>query len=327
MQRGAGSGVIQRFLAFLDDYNLNGRAVGVAFSGGRDSSALAVCAAEARNAVRLAPVLVHVDHGVRPDSAEDRAVVGQTAAALDLELETIDLKELTAESTEAEMREARYRALHDVLSPLGIHTVLTGHHARDQAETVLLHLARGQGLEGAAGISPAETLRFGPVLINAVRPFLDEEPGALADLVAAYGLRIVEDRTNELTDRARNLVRHEVLTLLSEINPGAIQNMARSAEILRDENLTLAMLAGEAMGRLAGQDGLDGARLGAEPIAIQRRVIRVWVGEQTGMELTFDRTEAVRQLASAGTGNVMIELGEGWCARQDKRRITLHRDA
>lgn len=327
MQRGAGSGVIQRFFAFLDDRGLTGSSVGVAFSGGQDSSALAICAAEARNAGRLAPILVHVDHGVRPDSGEDRAVVRQSAGMLDLELLTVDLDTLSTHSTEAEMREARYVALDSVLAPAGISTVLTGHHARDQAETVLLHLTRGQGLEGATGISPAETLRFGDVGIHVIRPFLHEDPVALADLVAGYGLPIVDDETNSLVDRARNLVRHQVLPVLVEVNAGAVMNIARSTEILRDENTLLSAIAAEVLSGVLAEGAVDGAALSAEPIAMQRRVIRMWVKRETGVELTFDRTEALRELVEAGTGNVLLELGEGWTARQLRRQITLQRNA
>ena len=213
MKRGAGAGVIQRFLAFLDDQELTGKPVGIAISGGRDSTALAICAAEARNAGKLEPVLVHIDHGVRPGSSEDRGIVRQSAEALDIPLLTSDLYSLGANSTEAEMREARYLALHSVLSALRVTTVLTGHHARDQAETVLLHLSRGQGLEGATGISPLEMLRFKDVSITVARPFLQEDPVGLSDLVGEYGLPIVDDPTNEMVDRARNVVRHQVLPL------------------------------------------------------------------------------------------------------------------
>jgi tRNA(Ile)-lysidine synthase len=326
MQRGSGSGVIQRFLAFLDDQGLTGTSAGIAFSGGRDSSALAICATEARNADRLIPILVHVDHGVRQDSSEDRDIVRQSAAVLDAELRSIDIKSLSTQSTEAEMREARYLALHSILAPLGITTVLTGHHARDQAETVLLHLARGQGLEGATGISPVESLRFGAIDITVIRPFLHEDPVALADLVAGYGLPIVEDKTNALVDRARNLVRHQVLPVLCEINPGAVMNIARSTEILREENQTLVVSTSDTLRVVAGDGGLNGAGLSDVPVAIQRRVIRAWVRQQTGIELTFDRTEALRLAANAGTGNVVLEIGDGWTARQIRRTITLQRE-
>ena len=326
MQRGSGSGVIQRFLAFLDDRDLVGASVGIAFSGGRDSSALAICAAEARNAGRIAPVLVHVDHGVRPDSREDRDIVRQTAGILDVALLTADLHSLSMHSTEAEMREARYLALHDILAPQGIMTLLTGHHARDQAETVLLHLARGQGLEGATGINPVETLPFGEIELTVVRPFLHEDPVALGDLVAGYGVPIVEDQTNALVDRARNLIRHQVLPVLCEINPGAVVNIARSTEILREEHHALATEAARALRDVGDEGGLDGTALSATPIAIQRRVIRAWVRRHTGVDLTFDRTEALRLAANAGTGNVVFEIGEGWTARQIKRTFTLQRE-
>jgi tRNA(Ile)-lysidine synthase len=326
MQRGSGSGVIQRFLAFLDDQGLTGTSAGIAFSGGRDSSALAICAAEARNAGRLNPILVHVDHGVRPASREDRDIVRQTAGILAVELRSIDIDSLSAQSTEAEMREARYVALHSVLAPLEVTTVLTGHHARDQAETVLLHLARGQGLEGATGISPVESLRFGAIEITVIRPFLHEDPVALADLVAGYGLPIVEDETNALVDRARNLVRHQVLPVLCEINPGAVMNIARSTEILREENQTLVSQTTDVLRDVAGDGGLNGAGLSDVPIAIQRRVIRSWARQQSGVDLTFDRTEALRLMANAGTGNVVLEIGEGWTARQIRRTITLQRE-
>ena len=325
MQRGAVSGVVQRFLAFLDDQELTGRSVGVAFSGGRDSSALAISAIEARNAGRLSPVLVHVDHGVRPDSKEDRAVVREAADRLGAELMSVDLDSLGTHSTEAEMREARYLSLHQALAPLGVDTVLTGHHARDQAETVLLHLARGQGLEGATGISPREPLRFGDIAIHVVRPFLHEDPVALADLVATYGLPVVEDPTNLLVDRARNLVRHQVLPVLCDINSGAVINIARSTDILRDEDEFLAAIADSAITAVTHASVLDGVALNHETVAIQRRVIRRWVTRETAMELTFDRTEAIRELAQAGTGNVVLEIGEGWIARQIQRQITLQR--
>jgi len=325
MQRGAVSGVVQRFLAFLDDQELTDRSVGVAFSGGRDSSALAICAIEARNAGRLSPVLVHVDHGVRPDSSEDRAAVRESVDRLGAELLTVDLDSLGTRSTEAEMREARYLALDRALSPLGIDMIMTGHHARDQAETVLLHLARGQGLEGASGISPRELLTFGEIAVHVVRPFLHEDPVALADLVATYGLPIVEDPTNLLVDRARNLVRHQVLPVLCDINPGAVINIARSTQILRDEDEVLTGIANSATATVTHDSVLDGAALSREAVAIQRRVIRQWVTRETAMELTFDRTEAIRELAQAGTGNVVLEIGEGWTARQNQRQITLQR--
>jgi tRNA(Ile)-lysidine synthase len=326
MKRGASSGVVQRFLAFLDQHDLVGNAVGIGFSGGADSTALAICASEAHRAGRLRPVLIHVDHGVRPDSRRDRLVVEQTAVALELELMTAEIQGLGPESTEANMRESRYLAIADRLARIEATMVMTGHHARDQAETVLLHLVRGQGAEGASGMAPIETMTFGDAELTVARPLLEEMPADLAGLVTDFKLDFVEDPTNAQLDRARNLIRHKVIPILEEINPGATLHLARSTQIARSEHTVLETITGERLVALASGPNLSGSGLCQEPVAIQRRVIRAWVASATGLTLSFDRTEAVRRLAAGGAGGLEIELGEGWLARQRNRTITLVRN-
>ena len=325
MKRGAGAGVIQRFLGFLREHSLTGSTVGIGFSGGSDSTALAICASEAHRAGALSPVLLHVDHQVRPDSSNDRTVVRLTAVSLGLELIELTAQSLSAESTEAEMRVARYRALAGAMDPLASTIVMTGHHARDQAETVLLHLVRGQGMEGAAGMHPREIVSFDSFSLDLVRPLLVEEPVELSNLVAEYRLSVVDDPTNRNVEFARNLIRHEVLPHLSQINPGAVGHIARSAEIARAEDQAMSAETERAAGEVARRGSLDGTALSALPVAYQRRIIRLWVTRTTGLEPGFDRTEALRELANSGTGSVSIQIGEGWSARQSRRRITLHR--
>ena len=126
-------------------------------------------------------------------------------------------------------------------------------------------------------MSPLEELRLRRCAVCVVRSFLKEDPVALADLVAAYGLPVVEDPTNQLVDRARNLVRHQVLPVLCDINPGVVSNIARSTQILRDENALLSSIVESRISRLASFENLDGVQLSGEPIAIQRRIIRHWV--------------------------------------------------
>jgi tRNA(Ile)-lysidine synthase len=326
MKRGAGAGVIQRFLSFLAETGLSGTASGVAFSGGADSSALAICAAEAGRAGLLKPILVHVNHGVRPDSGRDLDVVRFTAHAIGLDLVEVTVDSLSSQSTEADMRDARYVALHDALANSGVNRVMTGHHARDQAETVLLHLARGQGAEGAAGITPLKRLTFRSISIEVVRPFLGEEPEELRSLVESRGLAVVNDPTNLEFDRARNLVRHSVLPVLSTVNPGAVHNIARSAEIARAEDEYLDDASGSALSLLTDNGTLLASKLADHAVAIQRRALRAWVHRETGLSLTFERTEALRAMALSGIGDAALQLGEHWTARQRKRRITLHRD-
>ena len=203
---------------------------------------------------------------------------------------------------------------------------MTGHHARDQAETVLLHLVRGQGMEGAAGMSPRETVEFDTFSLDLARPLLGEDPDLLSSLVADFHLATVDDPTHRNVDLARNLIRHEVLPRLSRINPGVVENVARSAEIARAEADVLHAEIKRLASGLIRDGVLDAVALSALPLAYQRRILRFWVSRQSGLDLGFDRTEALRIMANSGTGSVSIELGEGWSARQSRRRITLHRE-
>src|SRR5688500_8322046 len=156
MTQAAGSGIVQRFLAFLRSHELASLPVGIAFSGGPDSTALAIVAAEAQRARLLQPIAIHIDHGVRADSADDLPLIKQTCAELGLELISVQA-DLPDNATEDTMRQARYRLLYGVIAERGANLIMTAHHADDQAETVLLHIVRGSGLEGAAGMAEIET--------------------------------------------------------------------------------------------------------------------------------------------------------------------------
>jgi tRNA(Ile)-lysidine synthase len=175
-------------------------------------------------------------------------------------------------------------------------------------------------------MAPVELMTFGDAELTVARPLLEETPAELAELVADFKLDFVKDPTNAQLDRARNLIRHKVIPVLEEINPGATPHLARSAEIARSEHVVLEGITGERLVALASGRSLSGSGLCGEPVAIQRRIIRAWVESATGLTLSFDRTEAVRRLAAGGAGGVEIELGEGWLARQRNRTITLVRN-
>jgi tRNA(Ile)-lysidine synthase len=230
-----------------------------AVSGGADSLALlAALAWEApRNDRRAAAVTV--DHGLHPGSAaqarEVVAVARELAVACDVVVVTPD------GGNEAAARRARYAALDAVAAD----AILLGHTRDDQAEQVLLGLARGSGARSLAGM-PATRGRY-------VRPFLDLPRATTERACAALGLTPWDDPANADPRWARSRVRHAVLPVLeSELGPGVPAALARTAALLRADADLLDALATEAWPDPAAP--LATAALAALPDALRTRVLR-----------------------------------------------------
>jgi tRNA(Ile)-lysidine synthase len=213
--------------------------IALAFSGGLDSSFLFDEALRHLGPARL--VALHVDHGLQSASGDWAAWCLRLAGQSGVEARILKLQgqPAPADSIEAWARGARYEALAQTCRELGIRCLLTAHHRDDQAETILLRLARGSGLEGLAGIEPS--LRMQGVRI--VRPLLDWPRAALEEEARKRGLSWLEDPSNADQRFARNAIRHEVLPALRKIFPGADATLARAASHLREARSVLTELA------------------------------------------------------------------------------------
>ena len=224
------AGLVERRLEACDIRD--DRPVLVAVSGGIDSTALlAIVAALARRREprRLRPVVGHVDHALRSDSAADARAVEMLANALEIPFKSTRLDWSSSKDggvSSSAARDARWSALNRLAIDAGATVVLAGHHADDQAETVLLRLARGTGLDGLAGIPEQRSLGSG---CRVVRPLLAARRDAIAMLVETAGLPVRHDPTNDRRDRAREMIRHEVLPRLESIHPGAAGRIAAVA--------------------------------------------------------------------------------------------------
>jgi len=230
--------------------------VAAAVSGGADSLALlAALAWEApRNDRRAAAVTV--DHGLHPASAEQAARVVAQARDLGVECATLTV---SCRDDETSARTARYAAL-DAWAADNDATVLLGHTRDDQAEQVLLGLARGSGARSLAGMPRTR----GPY----VRPLLDLPRATTVAACEALGLTPWDDPANADPRHARVRVRTTVLpTLEAELGPGVAAALARRARLLRDDADLLDALAAE-------HPSLAVADLAALPAALRSRVLR-----------------------------------------------------
>jgi tRNA(Ile)-lysidine synthase len=226
----------------------SGRPLTCAVSGGADSLALLVLAVEAGCDVTA----VHVDHGLRAGSVAEADVVADAAARLGAGFRGVRVDVGQGPNLEARARAARLGAL-----PPGS---ATGHTMDDQAETVLVNLLRGSGLDGLAGMRP------GPG-----HPLLAIRRWQTRALCALLGLEPVEDPSNEDRRFVRNRVRHELLPLANAIaGRDIVPVLARQAALLGDEAGLLDELA-------SGIDPADSDALNAAPSPLARRATRHWL--------------------------------------------------
>ncbi len=285
----------------------------LAVSGGPDSTALLYGAA------RLGPSrgwrldVAHLDHGLRPDSADDAAFVADAAASLGLActVRRSDVAELAAaegRTIEEAGREARYRFLEEIAPADAL--IATAHTADDSAETILLNLVRGSGLAGASGIPP----RRGRV----ARPLIGERRTTLRQALDQGGVAYRLDPSNELLDAARNRIRHEALPALERLNPAAVEALTRFGRLAADDDALLDAIAAGELGRRRSDDGIDWHDPPAR--ALGRRVLRLAIGDPPP---SFERMEALLNAAEGQRGGLSIELGGGRSASVRERVVRL----
>jgi len=256
-----------RFAADLDALTSTTDPIGVAVSGGPDSLALLLLAAAARpGRVEAATV----DHGLRPESAAEAAMVAGLCERLRVPHTVLaaDWAEAPAANVQAEARAMRYRRLTDWARERGLVAIATAHHADDQAETLLMRLARGAGLAGLSGIRERRPLAEGSATLL-VRPLLDWTKAELETVVAEAGLVPARDPSNS----DRRYERTRARALLAGGWPDAAR-VAASAHHLAEAEAALSWTAARlAEERLSVADGtaiIDGCDL---PRELRRRLL------------------------------------------------------
>ncbi|GAA1731904.1 tRNA lysidine(34) synthetase TilS [Microcella frigidaquae] len=278
----------------------------VALSGGPDSLALAAATGFEAPRLGLRAGAVIVDHGLQPDSGAvaERAAVAARALGLDpIQIERVMVG--ISAGPEAAARHARYARLEREAARLGAAAVLLGHSLDDQAETVLLGLARGSGTLSIAGMAAVAGLYR--------RPLLGIRRATLAQACVDQGLEPWSDPHNSDERFARVRVRRRILPMLEEhLDAGIVEALARTAAIAREDAEALDHMVDEVAEELTdladGGCSLTVAGLLANPPAIRHRLIRLVMRSQFGVAISRAQTLEVARLVTDWHGQGPVHL-------------------
>jgi tRNA(Ile)-lysidine synthase len=325
----------QSVAAYIRKYDLlrPGDRVGIAVSGGADSVALMRLMLDLRDELGIVLSVVHLNHKLRgADSDADEQFVRELAESHGLEFvsENCDVKAYAAEkklSLEAAAREVRYEFFRHALQS-SVNRVATAHTLDDQAETVLLKLARGAGTRGLAGIYPkvavstkavshqpsanctADSKPTAPSSERAiVRPLLGTRRSLLRSYLTEIGQSWRQDASNQDSRHTRNRVRHEILPRLEQqVNPGVCEVLAETAEIARAEEAYWSNEISRYLPQVWSQDEGGGILqlkfFASLPLALRRRLLRA-AAETLGVALEFRHVEEVLDHQSDGNTSVL----------------------
>ena len=293
-----------RFTVAPDFSAARGRRLLIALSGGADSVALAVLLAEVREEYRLTLLAAHVDHGIRPDSPEDAEFCRTLCRQLDIpfycaRLDVPAEARRRREGLESAARWLRYEQLRRFRDALGADLIALAHHMDDQAETVLMHLCRGAGTGGMAGMRPLTG--------DLWRPLLGCRKAELVDYLRGKGLAWREDATNAVADNPRNAIRLHALPELEKCYPQCVPAIARYASTAGIEDDCLGELTGEFLAR-GGSVGGHCRWIELER-APHRAILRRALIGACPEPLSWEQVNALEALCGQGRGKVDISSG------------------
>jgi tRNA(Ile)-lysidine synthase len=334
----------QSVAAYIRKYDLlrPGDRVGIAVSGGADSVALLRLILELRDELGIVLSVVHLNHKLRgADSDGDEQFVRELAETSGLEVisENRDVKAYAAEkklSLEAAAREVRYEFFRRALQAR-VNRIATAHTLDDQAETVLLKLARGAGTRGLAGIYPKVAISHQPLAVSKkvvshqpsalrkseartipdpaakaqtiIRPLLRSRRSQLREYLAEIGQTWREDASNEDLRHTRNRMRHEILPRLEQdVNPAVSEVLAETADIARAEEEHWTSEVFNLLPHAWNADEVGGvlklSRHKSLPLALSRRLVRA-VAESLGIALEFRHVEEILAQGCEGSTSTL----------------------
>lgn len=285
----------------------------VACSGGPDSTVLLHVLHALRAELGVTLCAASIDHGLRPESAEEVRAAGVFASSLRIPFVAGSVS-LTpgGASVQARARELRYRALHEIAASQSATSIAVGHTQDDQAETVLARLLRGAGIRGLGGISARRE-------DDVIRPLIDCRRDAVRSYAVERKLPFVDDPSNHLRAFERVRIRTELLPRLVTEDPRIVEHLAALSDEATEVDEYLQSLTPELPAQ--GARFVPAAVVDALPPPVRIRWLRGWIARETG--LTPIRAH-LTEIARLVTGKGEVLLGSGWSARREPNGLSLN---
>lgn len=273
----------------------------VAVSGGPDSVAMLHAVHTRSSEFGISLHVAHLNHGIRGEQSNlDEAFVRNLAHEFGLPI-TVGRVDVPAMRTELRLGEeeaariARHRFLRETAESVGANRIAIAHTADDRAETILLNILRGCGVDGLGAMRPVDGM--------IVRPLIETSRSEVEQYIAEHALPYRIDETNLDTAYARNRVRHELIPFLErEFNPEVKAALVRLGEIAASQNDLLENLAESSLQTLVHRNGLDAGLFANLPRALQFQIVRSEVMRLKGdlADVTFEQIERVADAVRSG---------------------------
>lgn len=308
---------------------LHGRRIWLACSGGRDSLALAALCLQLYRQGKLPflPQLLHVDHGLQADSSYWAMHVAKWAHGQQMPCQILHAQ--VKGHDEQAARQARYQVMLSHINQDDV--LLLAHHADDQAETVLMRLIQGAGINGLSGMQPWRLQSQGARRNILWRPWLSIRRSSISTYAQRLQLPYINDPTNDSGDNVRSGMRREIMPALAAYNPNVIDNIARSAQLLADAQATVSAQAAQDLQQAAittlqlppAQRVLSIPDLHLLPLYRQRQLLHYWLGQDEPLPPSKQLIDDALSLTQRNDNDHQTQLD--WQGRKQQYTICRYR--
>lgn len=317
--------IIKKALKTITDNSLinSGDKILTAFSGGADSVCLLHILCSLREKLKIEVYAAHVNHNLRGEAAksdENFAVEACKSLGVECFVFNENIREYAKDnniSEELAGREIRYARFFELMQKKGFNNLAVGHHADDRAETVIMHMLRGSGIEGLCGIRYKRD--------DIIRPLLNITKKEIIDFCKEQNLKFCTDLTNFETDYTRNRVRLELMPKMSEFNTNLVHSLSNTADILADESDFLEEASQTEFFRIVKNSSVSLQDIKKCHPAVMRRVIRKMIEceKNTKKDISYDYVNRVIQLINSGKTGKSADLCDGIKAYISYGRLTI----